>query len=273
MTVESRTEEARLLLNAGKLEGAVGLLMIAIAGSSRKVYKKPPYSDNKAFKFFLGGRLRQILLSDFEGPYPTQSNLKIEFNGKPRHLEDIIYEYCRNSILHDATIAPEIEISTQEIVEPNATFISNGTTLNLKFSKTLILDRTWIEVFFQVVAGAKCNNGIAKTYIKKLIPINNDEADNVYKYLASEHRLTPRRINRLKEIVKTITPDTIKEVDDRQLKNIFLAVSKYISARILENLKLRNIVDDEYNLTTKGIDSLRKISVTHHLVDVLDESL
>lgn len=272
MTVEARIEEARLLLQLGKLEGAVGMLMVAIAGSSKKVYQRPPFSDNKAFKFFLGGRLRQILMN-YNGPFPTQSLIKIEFKGKHCCLEDIIYEYCRNSILHEAAIAPEIEISANEILNPNATIVSNGTTLHLKFGKTLILDRNWIEIFFQVVVGAKCNTGAPRHKIKKLVPIIQADADDTNKFLSEEYRLTPRRITRLKEIVKILNPTTINEVNDQQLKDVFFIATKHISPRILENLKLRSIVTSEYKLTYEGLNSLRKIALTHHIVETLDESL
>ena len=99
--VQARVEDAGMLADNGRYEGAMLLLLIAVAATSRKRYprgmlsKKYPkkkMSDGEAFTTFLKDEMRRLVKEhdDF-----------IVYDGEKKPVEEFLYKYLRNQLVHE----------------------------------------------------------------------------------------------------------------------------------------------------------------------------
>jgi hypothetical protein len=99
--MQARVEDAGVLADKGRYEGAMLMLLIAIASTSRKRYprntpsKKNPkkrMSDREAFTTFLRDEIWRLVRehSDF-----------VVYEGKQRSIEEFLYEYLRCQLVHE----------------------------------------------------------------------------------------------------------------------------------------------------------------------------
>jgi hypothetical protein len=112
MSIKERIEEAELLWQQGRKEGAWAVALIAAAATSRKRYPKP-IADPQAFKSFI----RDVLPTLMYGQQPLQGtpNPRIIFNQTP--VEDIIYEHLRCNLVHEAELSKKVVFSKSVIVD------------------------------------------------------------------------------------------------------------------------------------------------------------
>lgn len=99
--VQARVEDAGVLAENGRYEGALLMLLIAVAATSRKRYpkdtpsKKNPknnMSDHEAFTTFLRDEIWLLVKehSDF-----------VVYEGKQRPIEEFLYQYLRCHLVHE----------------------------------------------------------------------------------------------------------------------------------------------------------------------------
>lgn len=111
MSIKARIEDAYLLWQQGRKEGAWVMALIAAAATSRKRYSKP-IADNQVFKSFI----RDILPTLMSGrPLQGTPNPRIIFDQTP--VEDIIYEHLRCNLVHEGEISQQVAFSESKIVE------------------------------------------------------------------------------------------------------------------------------------------------------------
>ncbi len=110
MSIRDRTEDAEILWQHGRKEGAWVLALVAVAATARKRYPKP-LSDNEAFKRFI----RDIARTLIYGKPPTGFPSNIVLDKTP--LEAIIYEHLRCNLIHEAEVSPQITFSESKIVD------------------------------------------------------------------------------------------------------------------------------------------------------------
>ncbi len=111
MSIRTRVEDAAVLWQHGRKEGAWVLALVAAAATSRKRYRRP-ISDNQAFKSFI----RDVLPTMMYGkPLQDTPNPRIIFNQTP--IEDIVYEHLRCNLVHESELAQEIVFSESKIVD------------------------------------------------------------------------------------------------------------------------------------------------------------
>ena len=110
MSVRDRLEDARVLTQAGRIEGAFIQVLIAAAATSRKRYKKEEWDDNQAFKNFIYDEMGVIT----KGP---KYKVIFPFQGKQMPLEDILYTHLRCQLLHEGEMPKEIVFTQPEIEE------------------------------------------------------------------------------------------------------------------------------------------------------------
>jgi len=102
--VQARVEDAGVLADNGRYEGAMLMLLIAVASTSRKRYprctpsKKNPkqkMSDREAFTTFLRDEIWRLVKehSDF-----------VVYRGKQQSIEEFLYEYLRCQLVHEGRI-------------------------------------------------------------------------------------------------------------------------------------------------------------------------
>lgn len=111
MSIKARIEDAEVLWQHGRKEGAWILALVAAAATSRRRYPRP-IKDNEGFKSFI----RDVLPTLMYGlPLKGAPNPRIVFNDTP--LEDIIYEHLRCNLLHEGEMGREIAFSESTIVD------------------------------------------------------------------------------------------------------------------------------------------------------------
>ena len=99
--VQARVEDAGVLADKGRYEGALLMLLIAVASTSRKRYprgtpsKKNPNKkmyDREAFTTFLRDEIWRLVKehSDF-----------VVYRGKQRPIEEFLYKYLRCQLVHE----------------------------------------------------------------------------------------------------------------------------------------------------------------------------
>lgn len=159
MSVKDRIEDARILWENDRIEGAVIQVLIAVAGTVRKRYPIP-MPDSEAFKKFVFDEIEKIT----NGP---KVNVDFYFCGEPHTpLEDIIYKFMRCTLVHEGSL-PETIILTQPIPGDGKPFgkSPDGTPYDGKLLNALALYDVlgfpvgWVWNLVRVVAEAPENKG------------------------------------------------------------------------------------------------------------------
>jgi hypothetical protein len=106
--VQARVEDAGVLTDNGRYEGALLMLLIAVASTSRKRYprgtpsKMTPtknMSDHEAFTTFLRDEIWRLVkeYSDF-----------VVYQGKQQPIEEFLYKYLRCHLVHEGRIPVDL---------------------------------------------------------------------------------------------------------------------------------------------------------------------
>ncbi len=168
MSIRDRIEDAKLLWNAGRKEGAFLQILIAVAATARKRYPKPPKgvkgvpnsqrpmpgeyaNDATSFKTFILDEMEKIT----GGP---KYNVAIPFQGNARTpLEDILYSHLRCHMIHEGETPPTITF-TEPIVDNGKSYST------LKLSDPLGFPEFWMWNLARVVAQAPENCALFDDY-------------------------------------------------------------------------------------------------------------
>ena len=159
MSVRARIEDAKVLWKADRLEGAVIQVLIAVAATVRKRYPRP-MPDGDAFKRFVHDEIVKIT----NGP-----TINVEFyhdGNYHERVEDIIYTFIRNKLVHEGEL-PETIVFTQPVLGHGKPFgrAPNGLPYDGKLFNKIALNDVmgfpigWIWNFVRVVAEAPENKG------------------------------------------------------------------------------------------------------------------
>jgi hypothetical protein len=111
MGIKTRVDDAEVLWQLGRKEGAWLLALVAAAATSRKRYPRP-IKDNTAFKSFIRDVLPTLM---FGKPLQDTPNPKIIFDQTP--VEDIVYEHLRCNLVHEGEISQKVAFSESTIVD------------------------------------------------------------------------------------------------------------------------------------------------------------
>src|ERR1017187_8283773 len=110
MGVRERLEDAMILSEQGRKEGAWALVLIAAAATSRKRYPKALMGDRDSFKQFIRDIQGTIIIGEF--PMPAMD--PIVFGKIP--IEDLFYHNMRCMLLHEAELDGNVALSESKIV-------------------------------------------------------------------------------------------------------------------------------------------------------------
>jgi hypothetical protein len=110
MSIRSRIEDAIILWDAGRLEGALLLALTATAATARRRFPDRKIGDRQAFEDFL----RQ---GWFE-------RLSIEYRGEVHPVYHILYKWFRCELAHEGALPVDIEFVPDP--EPNVLFMRAG---------------------------------------------------------------------------------------------------------------------------------------------------
>ncbi len=105
--IQARIEDAGVLADNGRLEGALLLLLVAVAATSRKRYpakprknkpkpSKPgqPLTDREAFTKFLKDEPERWHLTKGQDTF-------VSFRGSAHPIEEFLYEYLPCNLVHE----------------------------------------------------------------------------------------------------------------------------------------------------------------------------
>jgi len=120
MSIADTIEEAQTLHKAGHKEGALRLLLIAVAATAQKRYPRKRYKDRVAFEAFV---LDEILAGNFFGPR-TCVGVSMPWQGQSTPIETILYD-LRCNLIHEATMHNHVlrdlqQDPTQLVIRINA---------------------------------------------------------------------------------------------------------------------------------------------------------
>lgn len=116
MSIKSRVEDAMVLWNAGRKEGAWVLALVAAAATSRKRYPKPQIkTDREAFTAFI----RDITMTLVYGKPASDKRPAVVFGDVL--LEEIIYKDMRCKLVHEGEIEETVVLDEYRLVDGNMT--------------------------------------------------------------------------------------------------------------------------------------------------------
>ena len=109
MSIKARLEDAMILWDQGRKEGAWALVLIAAAATSRKRYPRP-MRDHESFKRFINDIQGTIVI----GEHPSPPMATIMIAGIPVH--DIVYEHMRCNLVHEGELHPKVALSESKVM-------------------------------------------------------------------------------------------------------------------------------------------------------------
>ncbi len=168
MSVADRVADAAALSRAGRVEGALLMLLTAVAGSALKRLPadtpsrwKPgtPMLDGERFQLFLGGRISFLLLGD-DGEDDLHGGLiTLRFQGQEYSLPRLLYALYRCPLVHESGLPHGVFFG--ELPED-----ARGLHLSMagfdiatwqQGDDVLGLSVGWMTLLYQAVITAPCN--------------------------------------------------------------------------------------------------------------------
>ncbi len=165
MSVRTRIDDAKVLWENERYEGAVLIVIAAFAGTARKRYPRNDYPDNEAFKRFIVDDLSKIT----NGP---TINASFYYRGDNyKKVEDLIYIFIRCELMHEGSLPSDMYL-TQPVFEPHSPFGQNpdGQPYDTGIFNHLILEETlgfpigWIWNMIRVIVEAPENSELFRDY-------------------------------------------------------------------------------------------------------------
>ncbi|HUP62641.1 MAG TPA: hypothetical protein VNA69_19725 [Thermoanaerobaculia bacterium] len=109
MSIAARIDDARLLWEAGRREGAFLSVLVAVAAASRTKYPNVK-SDREAFERFVAESFR--------------ISLSVEFRGQLHSIEHVLYKWLRCELVHEGAVP--FDITFMEEAEPGSMSVRAG---------------------------------------------------------------------------------------------------------------------------------------------------
>lgn len=264
MSIESHIKAAQVLVEANMHHEALSNIMIAIAGSARKLYPqgtlsknprrlKQKMGDKESFTLFLGQRLARILICNYAS---DNSGIVICINNEDKLLEEILYHNYRCELIHEAGLPIGIEFVKGT---------STDATIRLG-ANSIVLDYAWLSLLISVVVNAPSNYDIFGGFKRLETTKGTLEEDQFRDDVISKFNITLGRYEILKEVCAVLGIENILLQDFQQLKEMFTVSFVANSSKlgfndgIYTGLSTRNLIDKDHKLTTLGAQILKEIS-------------
>lgn len=129
-SIRERVQDAKLLWDAERREGAFLVVLVAIAGRARREYPRS-VGDRDAFARFIESRFRP--------------RISVKFRGELRPLEQVFYKWMRCELVHDGGLP--IDLRFKEDAESGELSVRAGGAPNY----VLLISPGWFD---QLVAWA-----------------------------------------------------------------------------------------------------------------------
>jgi hypothetical protein len=97
--VHARLEDAKVLYDAGRIEGALLMTLVAVAATSRRRYPDTKkMGDKEAFTTFVRDEIWRLV---------KEHSDTVQYNGG-MPIEDFLYKYLRSNLLHEGELPSDI---------------------------------------------------------------------------------------------------------------------------------------------------------------------
>ena len=278
MSVKQQIDDAIFLAKNGRHLGALTILMLAVAASSRKTFPKKKtksiedpskeMSDREAFTLFVGGRIKKILFGDHGGSDIGNSGINVNFKEKQYDVAYILYKFYRCELIHEGELPEDIEF--QPSSTNNLSVSNGGVSVSISSGHTMVLDYGWIDLLVNAVVQARCNGELFGIKHFDLIPNVGIDESEFQDSTVTKHAITPGRFAILKEAVRHITPSVANQSEDSIVLNLFgeLVSAGIINGGAITGLSSHNLTDQQGNLQPKGLIIIREIAEAYKIVEV-----
>ena len=272
MSIREQIEDVKFLVEHRRYVGALTILTLAVAASSKKLFPRGTKStrepkdkmlDEEAFTLFLGDRLRRILIGSLGEQRYANSGHLVPFKGKQFDLAYILYKYYRCALVHDGELPEDVEFADPPADRSHSMTLGNGKySVGFNCGEKLVLDYGWIDVLIEAVEGAECNaEEFGREVFYLTVPVGTNESD-FSREIIERHGASLGRYNILKDAVRLITPAKVNVAHDGELKELFrsLVKSEYVSLGSITGLSSRGFTNRAGELQDKGIAMIRDVA-------------
>lgn len=264
MGIKQQIEDAHFLAANNRHLGALIVLMLAIAATSRRRFPKGTNSlenpsktmgDREAFTLFLGGRIRHLLFGGYGADEVGNSGILVSFKGKQLDLAYILYKYYRCELVHEGELPQDIEFKPSTDQNNSGVSITSG--------DKMVLDYGWINLLISVVELAPCNS--REFGFKELVAPDALDEDKFQGTIVAKYNTSPGRFKILKEVVRFITPKIVNTNDDELIVKRFseLVSDGRINGSAITGLSSHDLTDRNGTLLYKGIEIMREIAIAY----------
>lgn len=148
MSVRERLDDAKLLWEKGRKQGAWIQVLIAAAATSRQRF--PTKSDGEAFRQFI----REVTPTIVDGTKPAiPGGIIVLFNADTLDqmpLDQVLYKHLRCHLLHEAVMPPDVRLSDSRVVDDKL-------VADLRGGTPLTIPDFWVLHLAKAVADAPEN--------------------------------------------------------------------------------------------------------------------
>jgi hypothetical protein len=279
MSICEQVEDAAFLAQHGRYVGALTILVLAVAASSRRTFPKgmqsieeptKEMSDREAFTLFLGGRIRKILFGDFGGPDAGNSGILVPFRGKKHDVAYVLYKFYRCELVHDGELPEDVEFTAPEVGIPQGLNIENqGIRVSISAGEKMVLDYGWIDLLIKAVVNARCNGPEFGIQHYDLIPLPGIEDQAFLEELATKYGTSLGRVQILKHAVRKLSPVSIIDGTNEAIAAQFqgLVDSGEINGGAITGLFGHGFTDQAGRLLERGFALLREVASGYQRVE------
>lgn len=141
MSVRARIDDARVLSQAGRFEGAFLELLVAVAATSRRRF--PKAGDREAFEKFFASRFAEV------SPFTLPGGISVNYQGQRIKIETVFYRVMRCKLVHEAGLPGDVDIVAEGV--PGQVSVQAGSPFRVGMG--------WLNVLAAMVATAPENAG------------------------------------------------------------------------------------------------------------------
>lgn len=273
MSIRSNVEDAVFLFNNGRPLGALSLILIAVAASSRKRLPKGTQSiespvdekgnkrimgDGECFRQFLGGRIKNLLFSaGNENDISFKSGWVVEFKDKEWDLTEVLYKQFRCELIHNSDLPEDFRF-----IDDNERGMSVGTTADY-----FTLNYGWLDLLIRAVVDADCNASEFGRSKATLIPVREDfDEQDLKEALFKKFKISEPKFHHLKTFLLAMDPGRVAASPNDVLQQIFISdiinklPVKGINGGFITALAFLELCSFEGLLTTNGIEVFKILS-------------
>jgi hypothetical protein len=280
MSIKSQLDDALFLKANERYLGAFTVLMLAVAASSRltfpqgtpsKVDLKKLMGDGEAFRLFLGGRIRKMLMGLDRGPDEGTAGVTVPVNGKSHDLAYIFYKYYRNGLIHESELPNEVEFVPSQQACQGIRIENRGFSVCISVvSNKLSLDYGWVDLLIGAVKRARCNGAEFGIEHYDLLPNIGVESEAFLTALAEQHATSRGRVDIIQYGLESMPPESVAAMADEKIIKGFryLCATEAINGGAMTGLRVHGLMDESGAITPRGIELFRQIALGFRRVRV-----